>query len=179
MPSPSPDPGIQSWFTELRKMQVVCINDSVKKLSLLNFANATIATYLPDPASQNNYLTAVAVATRYGDLETADLTTYKTFRALLDYSHLLENEIFIALRKLSVGALQKANSATYYVADAITAFPGGSAGDPWANPQTGAQALLVASMDPTCYTLPFRIKVNLNVDNAKMGVVIPQIAGLG
>ena len=177
MPIPSPDPGIQSWFTELRKMQAVCINNSAGKLPLLGFANANIVTAIPSPADQNNFLTAVAVATGYGDLQTADLTTYKTFRALLDYSHLLENEIFIAIRKLSVAALQKANSTTYYAATVTTAFPGGSTGQPW----TDAQATLVASMDPICYILTFRIKINAIVDKARstMSDVIPQIAVLG
>jgi len=177
LPSPSPDPSIQSWFTELRKMQAVCINNSVGKLSLLGFANANIATAIPSPADQNNFLTAVAVATGYADLQTADLTTYKTFRALLDYCHLLENEIFIALKKLSVAALQKANSTTYYAATVTTAFPGGRTGQPWID----AQAMLMAGMDPTCYTLPFRIMINAIVDKtgSSMGDVVPQIAVLG
>ncbi len=177
MTSVSPDPGIQSWFTELRKMQAACINNSAEKLPLLSFANANIIAALPSAADQNNFLTSVAATTGYSDLQTADLTTYKTFRALLDYCHLLENEIFIVLRKLSVAALQKANSTTYYAATVTTAFPGGSAAQPW----TDAQATLQVSMDLTCYTLPYRIKINAIVDKAgsAMSGVIPQIAVLG
>src|SRR5580698_914021 len=88
MSSPSPDPGIQSWFTDLIKMQAASINNSVRQLPPLGFANAVITVAFPTTAAQNNYLTSAAAATGYPDLATADLTTYKTFRALLDYSHL-------------------------------------------------------------------------------------------
>ena len=177
MPSPSPDPSIQSWFTELRKMQAVCVNNSVGKLSLLGFANANIATAIPSPADQNNFLTAVAVATGYADLQTADLTTCKTFRALLDYCHLLENEIFIALRKLSVAALQKANSTTYYAATVTTAFPAAEPANPGSTPRRCSWPVSA----PTCYTLPFRFMINAIVDKtgSSMGDVVPQIAVLG
>ena len=169
---PAPDPDIQSWFTELAKYQQACINNSAGKLNPYNFANAVILTYLPSAADQNNFLAAIG-----SDLQTSDLTTYKTFKALLDYSLLLENAIFNALQALSVPALQDIDSVPYYATPIATAFPGGSTGPAW----LAAQGVLMASIDPTCYTLPFRIKVNQTVDKAgaTMKDLIPQIAGLG
>jgi len=183
MPSPSPDPNIQRWFTQLRQFQAACINNSASKLSLLNFANATILTYLPSTASQNNFLTSVGASTGCDDLQIADLTTYKTFRALLDYCHLLENEIFNALQALSVPALQTVDCTPYYAATVAAAFPpdvaGGkvSTGAAW----SAALALLMVSMDPNCFTLAFRLQVNATVDKvgSTMKDLIPQIAVLG
>lgn len=177
MPSPPPDPYIQLWFTELKKFQAACINNSARKLPLLKFANSIIATTLPSTASQNNFLTSVAASTGYADLQPTDLTTCKTFRALLDYCHLLENDIFNALQTLSVPTVQAIDSVSYYATPVATAFPGGSIGAGW----IAAQGLLMASMNPTCLTLPFRISVNATVDKAgaTMKNLIQQIVGLG
>src|ERR1700761_1560896 len=101
-----PDPYIQSWFNDLSEFQSVCIDTSAGKLNLLAFANATILNYLPSAATQNNFLTAIAASTGYKDLQISDLTTYKTFRLLLDYSHPLENEVFNALQALSDPSVQ-------------------------------------------------------------------------
>ena len=170
---PSPDPYIQLWFTELRKFQAACINNAAGKLSLLNFANAAIISYLISASSQSNFITASG----YPDIQPADLTTYKTFGGLLNYCHSLSNEIFNALQALSVPGLQNVDSIPYYAATVATAFPDGSTGPAW----TAAQTMLMGSMDPTCFTLAFRLQVNATVNKAgaTMKDLITQISGLG
>jgi hypothetical protein len=193
MPSPPPDPEIQFWFTQLGRFQAACISNSAAGLNLLQFANANIVSTLNSPNTQKNFLTAVAASTGYDDLQISDLTTYKTFGGLLNYCRLLENDIFRALQALSAPEYQTINSTAYYATPVASAFPGGSPGPVGpgiggglAGPSTGprwmsAQDLLMASMDPSCYTLAFRIKVNAAADKpgAKMSDVLPLIAGLG
>jgi hypothetical protein len=176
MTTAPPDSYIQLWFKELLKLQASCINNDARKLSPLNFANATIVTYLKSSADQNDFLVKAADAIQC-TLQASDLTTCKTFRGLLDYCHPLETDVFNALQKLSIASLQKIPSVAYYATPVVLAFPGKSTDAPWSS----GMGLLMASMDPTCLTLPFRIKINATVDKAgsSMSALIKQIAGLG
>lgn len=173
MPSPSPDSYVQLWFKELNQFQNSCISTDAGKLKpLLVFANAKILTYLKSTADQNNFLTAVGVKTGYKKLAIGDLTTYPTFRGLLDHCDPLETDVFNVLQAASDPSVQTIPSVPYYATPAATAFPGGSTGKLW----LGAQEILMASMDPSCYTFAQRIKVNGVVDQAavtKDGVTKP------
>jgi hypothetical protein len=188
MPSPSPDSQISLWFWELDQFQAACISTDAEQLSpLLAFGNATITNYLKTAATQNNFLTSVGKKTGYKKLAIVDLTTFKTFRGLLDHCHLLETAVYFALRAASDAPAQNIPSKAYYATPVATAFPGKSTGALW----LAAQALLMASMDPSCYSLPQRIKVNAIVDQpatttggvnkpaSTMGDVIKQIVVLG
>jgi hypothetical protein len=175
--SSTPDPDIQFWFKQLGQFQAACINNSAGKLTPFQFANATIILALNSANSQKQFLTAVANSTGYDDLQISDLTTYKTFGALLNYCNAFSSGLFNALQPLAVAALQHVDSKPFLAATVATAFPGGSTGPGWVQ----AMGVLMASMDPTCFTLAFRIGVNATVDKAgaTMGDLMTQIAGLG
>jgi hypothetical protein len=177
MPSALPDPNIQCWFNQLSQFQAACINNSAAKLSPLDFANASMILALNSPASQHNFLTRVAASTGYDDLQISDLTTYKTFGGLLNYCNSFANALFIAVQPLAAVDWQNADSIPFFAAPVAAAFPGGSNGAAW----VPAMNLIMASMEPTCFTLPFRINVNRTVDKAgsTMGGLIHQIAVFG
>jgi hypothetical protein len=179
MPSPTPEPYIHSWFNQLKIMQADSINAILQGFTPLQFANATIATYMLTPTQQNTFLANIQRDLKYF-YAIGDLAAPKTFRALLDNKHLLENDIYNAIQPLSAPPLDTASDAVYYPALSTTAFPGGSTGERWADPDTGARALLMASMDPSCFTLAFRLSVDQLVDKpTPMGAVIKAIAVLG
>jgi hypothetical protein len=173
MPSPSPDPYVQLWFKELNQFQSSCISTDAEKLTpLLVFANSKILTYLKSTADQNNFLTAVGVKTGYKKLAIADLTTYPTFRGLLDHCDPLETDIFNVLQAASDPSVRTISSVLYYATPAAIAFPGKSTGQVW----LGAKGILLASMDPSCYSPAQQIKVDAIVDQAavtKTGLTTP------
>jgi hypothetical protein len=177
MPNPTPDPYIQLWFKQLGQFRSACINNTVGKLDLLDFANAEIVKALPSDDSKDQFITAVGASTGCDDFDIADLTTYKTFRGLLDDCHLLSNDVFNVLQAGSAAELQGVDSETYYKAQVSKAFPGGSKGAGW----MPVQEVLVASMDASCFTKEFRDKVNATVDKAgsTMNNLITEIAVLG
>ena len=177
MPNPTSDPYIQLWFTQLGQFRSACINNTAGKLKLLEFANANIVAALPTDNSKNQFITAVSASTGCDDFDIADLTTYKTFRGLLDDCHLLSNDIFNVLQAGSTEALKGVDSETYYKAAVSKAFPGGSGGAGW----SAVQGVLVESMDASCFSEEFRKKVNATVDKAgsTMNNLITEIAVLG
>jgi hypothetical protein len=178
MPSPSPDTAdLKAWFTHLRAFQSACPGTNVNKIDLLTFANTTITTALPSTADQNTFIVSAVNATGFNSMALSDLTTYKTFVALLDHWNPLITPVAIYLRSLSIPALQGASSADFYKALVSTAFPGGSKGAAW----TKVMAGLTSSFDPVCFTSAFQVKINTAVDAAgtKISDLVPQIAGLG
>jgi hypothetical protein len=175
--SSTPDLGIQFWFKQLGQFQAACLNNTVGDLTTFQFAGATIVFVLNSTNSQKHFLTSVAKSTGYDDLQISDLTTYKTFGGLLNYCNAFTSALFNALQPLAIEALQNVDSKPFLAATVAVAFPGGSTGPAWVR----ALGVLMPSMDPTCFTFPFRIGVSATVDKAgaTMGDLITQIAGLG
>jgi hypothetical protein len=177
MASNSTSDGLALWFTNLRQFQKACNNTSVSKMDLLSFANCSIITVLPTATEQKTFLTSASVSTGYDDIAIADLTTYKTFEALLDNWNPLATAIAVLLQSLAVPSLQGVGSADFLNATVASVFPGGNVGLAWAN----ALASLKSNIPAICFTPAFQAKIDITVDKAgsKMSDLIPQIAVLG
>ena len=177
MPDISPSDGLTLWFTNLGQLQAACNNTSVSKLDKLTFANTTIVTVLPTTAEQKTFLTSVGVSSGYDDIAIADLTTYKTFKGLLDNWNPLATAIAVLLQSLAAPPPQEMSSTDFMNATVSAAFPGGSAGSPWSD----ALASLKSGIPPECFTSGFQTTIKTTVDKAatKMSDLISQITVLG
>jgi|GEM_PF-2755295 len=176
-PAPSTK-SIVVWFSYLQQFQNACsFNEIAKAMDPLTFANSTVLKVLLSANEQGQFITAVGVTpgVRVG---TADLTTYPTFRVLLNHYYPLTTYIGLYLQALAAAPYPPPGaSLDFWNATAASAFPGGSKVDPW----TTLMAGLVPAMPGACFTADLQTKAAKTLDTAgsKMVDVITQIAGLG
>lgn len=173
----SPAQGVALWFTYLRDLQADCsFNTNVSQMDLLTFANTTIAQVLPSSNEQNQFIVAASASPGY-DVSTSDLTAYSTFEALVDHFNPLTTYLGILLQSVAAAPYPGGAMADFWKAQAVQAFPGGSAGAQWQL----ALASLTSAIPAVCFTSALQVKVNAAIDSAqsKMSEVIAEIAVLG
>lgn len=165
-----------AWFLYLNQFKSSCNNTNVNKLNLLQFANSVITTILPTTTEQNQFL--VRLATKYHfDYSIQDLTTYSTFKDLLNKKNPLADSIADILQMFAAPPLSTGTARDFWNALNSKAFPDGSVGSVWQK----ANAKLVAVMDKDCYTSAqqTQIAVLIDGDGKKISDVGKQIAVLG
>jgi len=177
MPSTPPGDAVALWFTYLRGFQSACsFNTNVPVMDLLTFANSSITTIIKSSNQQNQFIVAVADQPGF-DLAVSDLTSSKTFEALLDKFNPLATYVGLYLQSLAAKTLPSGSFADFLQATTAQAFPGGASGSQW---QT-ALGRLTSVMPAVCFTSKLQSQVAVTVDNAqkKMADVASQIAVLG
>jgi hypothetical protein len=177
MPSIPPGDAVALWFTYLRGFQAACsFNTNVPVMDLLTFANSTIASVLKSSNQQNQFIVAVADKPGF-DLSVSDLTTNKTFEALLDKFNPLATYVGLYLQSLAAKDYPAGSYADFLQAPCSQAFPGGSKGNQW---QT-ALGCMTSVIPAACFTPKLQTQAGQSIDSAqkKMSEVASQIAVLG
>lgn len=168
---------LMRWFTYLHALQSDCsFNTSVKTMTLLAFANATITTVVPSPSEQAQFILNVGNSPGF-DISTDDLTNYATFEALLDHFNPLPTYVGLYLQTASAGTYPNGSFADFLNALISSAFPGGSSGASWKT----AMGLLTSVIPAVCLSAKLQADVAKTVDDTtkKVSDLVNQIATLG
>jgi len=166
------------WFTLLHALQDACsFNTSVKTMTLLEFANATITTTLPSANEQQQFINNVTASNTGLMFSTDDLSNSTSFEALLDLDNPLASYVGLYLRTLASGTYPSGSFADFLDALISSAFPGGSSGPAWTNAMGGLTSVIPA----VCLSARLQAAVAKTVDDAtkKVSDVVNQIATLG
>ncbi len=178
MPDSTEKQNLARWFTLLHALQnASSFNTSVKTLTLLEFANAKIATILPSANEQQQFINNVGASNIGVMISIADLTNSDTFEALLDINNPLPTFVGLYLRTLASGAFPGGSMADFLSAPISSAFPGGSSGTAW----TTAIGMLSSVIPSVCLSAKLQAAVAKTVDDPtnKVSDVVNQIAKLG
>lgn len=165
-----------SWFSYLDQFRSACNTPSVLGLNRLQFANSTITAILRSSIEQNQFLVTLTQNYHF-DFSLSDLTTYPTFKDLLNHKDPLVGTVADILQSFAVAPFPTGSSQVFWNTQVSQAFPGGSAGAGW---QT-ANTQLIAVMDKDCYSAGQQTQVAKLIDGNgnKISDVSKQIGVLG
>ena len=170
--------GISQWLDWLKIIQNDCNSGTTNCMDKRTFANTTIVApnVLPTANEQNQFILQISNDLNI-QVALSDLTTYPTFKALLDHFILLEMKVRQFLQALAAPPFPAGTLTAFDKAKTSAAFPGGSAGQQWQS----ASAALIQAFPPECYTAADQAKAAAIVDDPAglVSALVKQISALG